>query len=158
MKLNPENRKKLNAVRKALLLGVPISGMVLAAGTAAAADKDSSRADEAAKSKMQAKKTVSIDPMSLYSRGVVMTPGVICPPPIVMHLQEYIIRLHDSWEKLAIRYNTPLEIMLRINAIPIGTVWKILESKTIPENLKLVPGQKIYVPENKREKPDGSKP
>lgn len=145
MKLNPENRKRLHSIRKALLLGVPISGMMFAAG---AAEKESSEADETSKPKAQAKKTVSIDPTSLYSRAfLVTTPGVICHPPIVMHLQEYIIKLHDSWEKLAIRYKTSLGIMLLINEVPVETVWKILDTKTIPENLKPVPGQKIYVPE-----------
>ena len=148
MKLNSENRKRLHAIRKALLLGVPISGMLLGSVPVAAADKESSEADETAKPKAQAKKTVSIDPTSLYSRAfLVTTPGVICHPPIVMQLQEYIIKRHDSWEKLAIRYKTSLEIMLLINEVPVETVWKILDTKTIPENLKPVPGQKIYVPE-----------
>ena len=87
-----------------------------------------------------------------------MTSGVICHPPIVMQLQEYIIKLHDSWEKLAIRYKTSLEIMLLINAVPVETVWKILDTKTIPENLKLVPGQKIYVPEKMQKRSNVSKP
>lgn len=136
MKLQPEKRKKLNAVKKALLLGVPISGMMLAAdGCAAGAEQQT-----------PAKKTVSIDQMSLFYRRF-STPGIIYPPPMKVQVQEYKVKAGDTWESLAKRHKTTVEIMLRINGIPVEKVWEIVGSNVIPENLKLAAGQTIYVPE-----------
>lgn len=136
MKLQPEKRKKLNAVKKALLLGVPISGMMLAAGGSAVG----------AEQQAPAKKNVSIDQMSLSYRRF-STPGIIYPPPMKVQVQEYKVKAGDTWESLAKRHKTTVEIMLRINGIPAEKVWEIVASKVIPENLKLAAGQTIYVPE-----------
>ena len=174
MKLNTENKKKLDSVRKALLLGVPISGMLFAAGgtEAMAAEKESADANAQTEQKEPAKKTVSIDPMSLYHRRF-STPGIMMPRPLVVHVQKYVVKAGETWESLAERYKTTVEIMLRINGVPAETVWKIFDSwlvdqlrrrrdpqsspkemdwenigeGAIPENLKLVSGQEIYVPE-----------
>ena len=146
MKLHPENTKKLNAVRKAVLLGIPISSMMIAAGTAAAAaEKDAPGVKVSAKQKEPAKKTVSIDQMSLSHRRFT-TPGIMYPPPLVVQIQKYKVKAGDTWESLAKRHNTAVEIMLRINGIPKETVWAVVDSKVIPENLKLVPGREINVP------------
>lgn len=147
MKLQPEKRKKLNAVKKALLLGVPISGMMLAAGgSAAGAEQQAPGVNAPAKQKAPAKKTVSIDQMSLYHRRF-STPGIIYPPPMKVQVQEYKVKAGDTWESLAKRHKTTVEIMLRINGIPAEKVWEIVASNVIPENLKLAAGQTIYVPE-----------
>ena len=144
MKLNAENKRTLNAIGKALLLGVPISGMLIAAGVDAA-DKKSANTDDSAPQKDAAKKTVTIDQMSLsYRFGT--TPGVIYPPMLVVYLQEYIVKANDTWESLAKRYKTTVEIMLRINRDGKETARKKLSGKNVPENQKLIPGQEIYVP------------
>ena len=96
-------------------------------------------------SKEPEKKIVSIDQMSLYHRRF-STPGIIYPPPLSVQVQTIIVKAGDSWESLAVRYKTTVEIMLRINGIPKETAWTVVDSKVIPENLKLVPGQEIYVP------------
>lgn len=174
MKLNAENTKKLDAVRKALLLGVPISGMLFAAGatSAMAAEKSPQDANARTEQKEPEKKTVSIDPMSLYRRRF-STPGIMLPRPLVVQVQKYKVQSGETWESLADRHKTTVEIMLRINGVPAETVWGIIDSRlvehlrrrrdpqsspkemdwenigegVIPENLKLVPGQEIYVPE-----------
>ena len=148
MKLCQENRKKLNAVRKALLLGVPITGMMLAGYAVKAADKGTSKGTDPAKQTTPAKKTISIDTMSLYDRQFT-TPGIIYPPPVKVEAQKYKVRAGDTWERLAKRHGTTLEIMLRINGIPAEKAWDIIASKKVPDNLKLVPGQEIYVPGKK---------
>ena len=97
-------------------------------------------------SKEPAKKTVLIDQMSLSYRRFT-TPGIFYPPNLVVQLQRYKVKAEDTWETLAKRYKTTVEIMLRINGIPIGTTWTVADSNVVPENLKLVPGQEINVPE-----------
>ena len=174
MKLNAENKKKLDSVRKALLLGGSISGILFAAGgtEAMASEKESADANASAEQKEPAKKTVSIDPMSLYHRRF-STPGIMLPRPLVVQVQKYEVKAGDTWESLADRHKTTVEIMLRINGVPAETVWGIIDSwlvdqlrrrrdpqsspkemdwetigeGAIPENLKLVSGQEIYVPE-----------
>ena len=164
MKLNAENRKKLDALRKALLLGGSISGMLLAAGgtEAMAAEKESADANTQTEQKEPAKKTVSIDPMSLYSRRF-STPGIMMPRPLAVQVQKYEVKAGETWESLAERHKTTVEIMLRINGVPAETVWKIIDDgvlarpphpPTIPENLKLVTGQEIYVPEKVTDRPE----
>ena len=148
MKLHQENRKKLNAVRKALLLGVPITGMMLAGYAVKAADKEISKGNDPAKQNTPAKKTFSIDTMSLYHRRFT-TAGLFIPPPVKVEAQKYKVRAGDTWESLAKRHGTTLEIMLRINGIPAEKAWDIIASKKVPDNLKLVPGQEIYVPGKK---------
>ena len=145
MKLRPENRKKMNAVRKALLLGVPITGMLLAGGLVKTEDKGTSKGNDPAKRNAPEKKTILIDTMSLFHR-LGSTPGIIYPPPVKVEAQKYKVRAGDTWERLAARHGITLEIMLRINGIPARTTWEIIASKKVPDNLKLVPGQEIYVP------------
>ena len=145
MKLNAENKRTLNAIRKALLLGVPISGMMLTSGRSYAADRESANADDPAPQKDAAKKTVTIDQMSLSCRFGT-TPGIIYPPMLVVYLQEYIVKANDTWESLAKRYKTTVEIMLRINRDGKETARKKLSGKNVPENQKLIPGQEVYVP------------
>lgn len=147
MKLNAENTKKLNAVRKALLLGVPISSMMIAAGCSeTTVDRKSPGINESVKPKEQAKKTVLIDQMSLSHRRF-STPGIFYPPNLVIQLKRYKAKAKDTWESLAKRHKTTVEIMLRINGIPIGTTWTVADSNVVPEKLKLVPGREINVPE-----------
>ena len=81
MKLRHENRKKLNAVRKAMLLGVPITGMMLAGYAVKAADKGTSNGNDPAKRNTPAKKTISIDTMSLF-HSLGWTSGIMYPPPV----------------------------------------------------------------------------
>ena len=64
-----------------------------------------------------------------------------------VQVQEYKVKAGDTWESLAKRHKTTVEIMLRINGIPAEKVWEIVASNVIPENLKLAAGQTIYVPE-----------
>ena len=148
MKLRQENRKKLNAVKKALLLGVPITGMMLAGYAVKAADKETSKGNDPAKRNTPAKKTISIDTMSLF-HSLGWTSGIMYPPPVKVEAQKYKVQPGDTWESLAKRHGTTLEIMLRINGITAEKAWDIIASKKVPDNLKLVPGQEIYVPGKK---------
>jgi LysM repeat protein len=148
MKLHQENRKKLNAIRKAMLLGLPITGMMLAGYAVKAADKETSKGNDPAKRNTPAKKTFSIDTMSLFERQFT-TAGIFIPPPVKIEVEKYKVRAGDTWESLAKRHGTTLEIMLRINGIPAEKAWDIIASKKVPDNLKLVPGQEIYVPGKK---------
>ena len=145
MKLCLKNKKKLNAVKKSLLLGVPIAGMMLAGCSVAPVDKGISKENDPVKRNIPVKKTFSINPMSLFDWQST-TGGVICPPSIKIDAKRYKVQPGDTWESLAARHGITVEIMLRINGIPAEKAWDIIASKKIPDNLKLVPGQEIYVP------------
>lgn len=166
MKLNAKNKKKLDSIRKALILGLPISSLmagecdnVPARSAQLAGDIEMPRGDrvsaraqdtnrsangkEPAKQNVPAKKTFSIDPMSLYHRRY-STAGVVIPPPIKVEAQEYEVKSGDTWESLGKK--SGLEILLRINGVTKEKTWEILESGKVPDDLKLVPGQKIFDP------------
>lgn len=153
MKESSASRKTLNAIKEALHLGIPLSGAVAAAAclTGAAPGQAPAKAGnqpkEASKSSVEeSEKTISIDTMTLSCRWGV-TPGITYPPPTVVRVKSYNVKAGDTWESLAKRHKTTFEIMMRINDVPAGTVlYVVVEAKKIPENLKLRPGQRIYVP------------
>ena len=155
MKKSSASRKTLNAIREALRRGIPLSGAVVAAAclTGAAPGQAPAKAGnqpkEASKSSAgenESEKTISIDTMTLSCRWGV-TPGITYPPPTVVRVKSYTVKAGDTWESLAKRHKTTFEIMMRINDVPAGTVlYVVVEAKKIPENLKLRPGQRIYVP------------
>ncbi len=154
MKKSSASRKTLGAIKEALRLGLPLSGAVVAAAclTGAAPGqapaKAGNQAKEASKSSAgenEPKKTVSIDTMSLsYRRWT--TCGIMYPSPTVVQVKCYTVKAGDTWESLAKRYRTTVEIMMRINDVPAKTVYEVISAKKIPENLKLRSGQRIYVP------------
>lgn len=169
MKLKAKNRKKLSAIRKTLLLGLPISSLMAGGCDNASAGearlsgdiarpmpddhastcvRDTSRREngnDPAKQNVPAKKTFSINPMSLFHRRY-STAGMVIPPPIKVEAQEYEVKSGDTWESLGKRFG--LEILLRINGVRAEKTYEILESGKVPDDLKLVPGQKIFVPVN----------
>ena len=164
--LDPEHRAGQKKIRKLLAAGLPLAALL--SGISACDDclivrtpgippqpKPDPELCEGARprgempmSKEPAKKNVSIDQMSLYHRRF-STPGIIYPPPLSVQVQTIIVKAGDTWESLAKRYKTTVEIMLRINKIPAEKVWEIVASNVIPDNLKLVPGREINVPVKK---------
>ena len=166
--LDPEHRAGQKKNRKLLAAGLPLAALLSGisacddcstvtlesrlSGTPPQPKPDPELCEEARPcgempmSKEPAKKTVLIDQMSLSYRRFT-TPGIFYPPNLVIQLQRYKVKAEDTWETLAKRYKTTVEIMLRINGIPIGTTWTVADSNVVPENLKLVPGQEINVPE-----------
>lgn len=138
MKLNAENRKKLNAVRKAVMLGMPITGMMIAAGCSDSTPDKGPAKQETILIKIE----TETEPMNPF-----MLSGVPPPTSLEVQLQKYKVKAEDTWESLAARYGTSVEIMLRINRIPKKTVRQVVDSNVIPEKLKLVQGQEIYIPE-----------
>lgn len=138
MKLNAENRKKLNAVRKAVMLGMPITGMMIAAGCSDSTPDKGPAKQETILIKIE----TETEPMNPF-----MLSGVPPPTSLEVQLQKYKVKAEDTWESLAAQYGTSVEIMLRINRIPKKTVRQVVDSNVIPEKLKLVQGQEIYIPE-----------
>ena len=140
MKLNAENRKKLNAVRKAVMLGMPITGMMIAAGCSDSTPDKGPAKQETILIKIETE--TETEPMTPF-----MLSGVPPPTSLEVQLQKYKVKAEDTWESLAAQYGTSVEIMLRINRIPKKTVRQVVDSNVIPEKLKLVQGQEIYIPE-----------
>lgn len=136
MKLNAENRKKLNAVRKAVMLGMPITGMMIAAGCSDSTPDKGPAKQETILIKI---KTKPMNPFVLS--------GMHPARSLKVQLQKYKVKAEDTWESLAAQYGTSVKIMLRINRIPKKTVRQVVDSNVIPEKLKLVQGQEIYIPE-----------
>ena len=152
MKKSSASKKTLSAIKEALRLGLPLSGAVVAAAclTGAAPGqapaKAGSQPKEASKSSVEeSEKTVFIDTMSLSYRRCT-TAGIVYPAPMEIRVKTYAVKAGDTWENLAKRYETTVEIMMRINDVPAKTVYEVISAKKIPENLKLRPGQRIRVP------------
>lgn len=142
MKLNAENGKKLNAVRKAVMLGMPITGMMIAAGCSDSTPDKGPAKQETILIKIETETETETEPMNPF-----MLSGVPPPTSLEVQLQKYKVKAEDTWESLAAQYGTSVEIMLRINRIPKKTVRQVVDSNVIPEKLKLVQGQEIYIPE-----------
>lgn len=140
MKLNAENRKKLNAVRKAVMLGMPITGMMIAAGCSDSTPDKGPAKQETILIKIETE--TETEPMNPF-----MLSGVLPLTSLEVQLQKYKVKAEDTWESLAAQYGTSVKIMLRINRIPKKTVRQVVDSNVIPEKLKLVQGQEIYIPE-----------
>ena len=154
MKKSSASRKTLNAIKEALRRGIPLSGAVVAAAclTGAApgqapakAGSQSKEASKPAAGENGSEKTVSIDTMSLSYRRCT-TAGIAYPAPLEIRVKTYTVKAGDTWENLAKRCETTVEIMMRINDVPAGTVYGVVRTKTIPEKLKLHPGRRIHVP------------
>ena len=80
MKLNAENRKKLNAVRKAVMLGMPITGMMIAAGCSDSTPDKGPAKQETILIKIETETETETEPMNPF-----MLSGV--PPPTSLEVQ-----------------------------------------------------------------------
>ena len=122
------------------MLGMPITGMMIAAGWSDSTPDKGPAKQETILIKIETE--TETEPMNPF-----MLSGVPPPTSLEVQLQKYKVKAEDTWESLAAQYGTSVEIMLRINRIPKKTVRQVVDSNVIPEKLKLVQGQEIYIPE-----------
>ena len=139
MKTAPENKKKLSAIKKALLLGIPLSGIAVAATCFVYADRPVSCFDRPVRPGTAVMPEGRMPGLTV----VVSESGPLAARPTVQ-VKMYEVRAGDTWESLAKRYETTVETMLRLNGISARK--ESATDETLPEGLKLVPGRRIHVP------------
>ena len=147
MKTAPENKKKLSTIKKALLLGIPLSGVAAAATCFVYVDRPVTQGMAEIPEERSPEERCYPPPAGVPIERMIMekkkSMGIL--------VNNYEVQAGDTWESLAKRYETTVEIMMRINDISPKTVNDVIKTKKIPEKLKLRPGCRIYIPVAVRE-------